>query len=91
MSSKELKSDEVAKMLHVSRNFVETLIAEGSLAGTRVAKDGQHRIPLDAVTAFKREMKMRQKLGLDSMISVSEKASLYEKELKDLPVRRRKR
>jgi hypothetical protein len=42
------------------------------------------------VIAYKKEMRKTRKLGLQDMIDASEKAGLYDLELEDVRVRRRK-
>jgi excisionase family DNA binding protein len=90
MKLQKLTSEEAAKMLHVSRVFVEALIEEGRLPGAHATGDGQFRIPRVSVIAYKKEMRKTRKLGLQDMIDASEKAGLYDLELEDVRVRRRK-
>ncbi|SFU26337.1 excisionase family DNA-binding protein [Paraburkholderia aspalathi] len=80
---------EAAKLLHVSRTQLDTLIDEGKLDAVRYTQGGHRRIQRAALLAYKEEIKTTQKKGLNRMVEASECMGLYETELEELPVRRK--
>jgi excisionase family DNA binding protein len=80
---------EAAKLLHVSRTHLNTLIDEGKLDRVHYTQGGHRRIQRAAVLAYKEESKTTQKKGLNRMVEASERMGLYDKELEGLPIRRK--
>lgn len=86
----ELTSEEAAKLLHVSRTHLNTLVDMGRL-GEVCRTAGRHRrIPKAAVLQYKAASKERQAKGLDAMAEASERLGLYDQELEGVPVRSKK-
>lgn len=85
--SGELTSEEAAKLLHVSRTHLNTLVDEGKLGQVRHTEGGHRRIPRAAVLAYRENTKKAQKKGLDRMVEASGRMRLYDEELEGLPVR----
>lgn len=86
----ELTSEEAAKLLHVSRTHLNTLVDTGQL-GEVCRTAGRHRrIPKAAVLRYKTASKERQAKGLDAMAQASERLGLYSQEFDGVPVRSRK-
>jgi excisionase family DNA binding protein len=84
----DLTCEEAAEILHVSVVYLGKLIAEQRLVGVRPDRKGEFLIPRASVLAYKKNVKRRQRAGLDQMIAASERSGLYESELEDIPVRR---
>ncbi|KXV09514.1 hypothetical protein CR51_10190 [Caballeronia megalochromosomata] len=89
VDSDELTREEAAKILHVSSAYLDKLIVAGLLPGVDVT-EGRERILRRSVLAFKRKLGKEQKASLRSMMEASERAGLYEEELRGLPPHRRK-
>lgn len=85
--AEEVTSEQAAKLLHVSRTHVNTLVAEGKLGTARLTPGGHRRLAKADVLRYKAESKTRQARGLDSMAAASERLGLYEDELAGIPVR----
>lgn len=85
----EVTSEEAAKLLHVSRTHLNTLVDEGKLGRIRHTQGGHRRIERAAVLAYKEMTKAKQKKGLARTAQASERMGLYDKELEGLPVRRK--
>jgi excisionase family DNA binding protein len=87
----ELTSEEAAKLLHVSRTHLNTLVDEGALGDVRITQGGHRRIPRAAVLAYKEKSTLAQRRGLDKMTEASQRMGLYDGELEGLPVRKKGR
>ncbi|MFM0179043.1 excisionase family DNA-binding protein [Paraburkholderia aspalathi] len=85
----ELTSEEAARLLHVSRTHLNTLVDEGKLGVVRHTQSGHRRIQRTAVLAHKEKIKTMQKKGLDRTVDASERMGLYDNELEGLPVCRK--
>lgn len=84
----ELSLEAVARVLFVSRSYVRRLIDEGRLSA-RMGDDGLPRLPLAAVMAYREQMRIRQREGMEQLMEASQRAGLYDAEAEDLPVRRK--
>jgi excisionase family DNA binding protein len=80
---------DAAKLLHVSRTYLNALIDEGRLDRVSYSQGGHRRIQRAAVLAYKEQSKITQKRGLKRMVDASQRMRLYDRELKELPVRRK--
>ncbi|BBU30254.1 hypothetical protein BTHE68_39880 [Burkholderia sp. THE68] len=85
----ELTSEEAAKLLHVSRTHLNTLIRDGRLTGVRLTPGGHRRISRAKVLAYKVSTEESQRQGLDEMVQASARMGLYDAELKNSPRRKR--
>jgi excisionase family DNA binding protein len=83
----ELTSEAAAKLLHVSRTHLNTLVDTGQLGTVRRTAGGHRRISRAAVFQYKAASKERQAKGLDAMVQATERLGLYDNELDDVPVR----
>jgi excisionase family DNA binding protein len=83
----ELTSEAAAKLLHVSRTHLNTLVDTGQLGEVRRTPGGHRRISKAAVLRYKAASKERQAKGLDAMVEASERLGLYDEELAGVPVR----
>jgi excisionase family DNA binding protein len=86
----QLTSEAAAKLLHVSRTHLNTLLDAGMLGEVSRTAGGHRRIPKAAVLTYKAESKARQAKGLDAMVKASQRLGLYKGELAGVP-RRAKR
>lgn len=86
----ELTSEDAAKLLHVSRTHLNTLVDTGQLGEVRRTAGRHRRIPKAAVLQYKAASKERQAKGLDAMSEASERLGLYDQELDGVPVRPKK-
>lgn len=86
-----LTSEEAADLLHVSRSHVNALADAGTLGEVMRTAGGHRRLSRAQVLAYKEQCKRTQAKGLEAMIAASEKAGLYDLELKAAPRRRRSR
>lgn len=77
-----LSSDEVAKILNVSRPYVGTLADSGRLGVVARAEDGRRRIPAAAVEAYRTEQMTRSRNALDELAAISQAAGLYNSDVK---------
>ncbi|WP_250481724.1 helix-turn-helix domain-containing protein [Caballeronia sp. NCTM5] len=89
MDSDEITREEAAAILHVSLVYLDKLIVAGVLPGVNVT-DGRERILKSSLLAYKRKLRRQQKTGLKDMVEASERAGLYEVELKGVAPHRRK-
>lgn len=85
-----LTSEAAAKLLHVSRTHLNSLLDAGMLGAVSRTAGGHRRIPKAAVLAYKANSKARQARGLEAMVQASQRLGLYEDELAGVP-RRAKR
>lgn len=85
-----LTSEAAAKLLHVSRTHLNTLLDAGALGDVSRTVGGHRRISKAAVLAYKASSKARQAKGLDAMVQASQRLGLYDEELAGVP-RRAKR
>jgi len=85
-----LTSEAAAKLLHVSRTHVNSLLDAGMLGEVSRTAGGHRRVSKAAVLAYKAASKARQAEGLDSLARASQRLGLYEDELAGVP-RRAKR
>lgn len=83
----ELTSEAAAKLLHVSRTHLNTLVDTGQLGEVRRTAGGHRRISKAAVLQYKAVSKERQAKGLVAMVEASERLGLYDQELEGVPVR----
>ena len=83
----ELTSEEAAKLLHVSRTHLNTLVDTGRLGEVSRTAGRHRRISKAAVLQYKAASKERQAKGLDAMAEASERLGLYDQELEGVPVR----
>lgn len=83
----ELTSEAAAKLLHVSRTHLNTLVDTGQLGNVRRTAGGHRRIAKAAVLQYKAASKDRQAKGLDAMVEATERLGLYDNELDGIPVR----
>ena len=83
-----MADDEAAALLHVTRAYLDTLIAEERLGEVSHAPDGERRVRRAAVLAYRNVMKAEQKEGLGRMIEASERMGLYDAEADGLSVRK---
>ena len=81
----EMTSEGAAKLLHVSRTHLNSLIDAGELGVVRRTSGGHRRISRPAVLAYWARTKERQFEGLDEMIEASQRLGLYDAEIDDLP------
>lgn len=86
----ELTSEAAAKLLHVSRTHLNTLVESGALGEVRRTAGGHRRISKSAVLEYKEKSKARQAKGLDEMMEASRRLGLYDVELANIPVRRKR-
>jgi excisionase family DNA binding protein len=86
----QLTSQAAAKLLHVSRTHLNTLLDAGKLGEVSRTAGGHRRISKAAVLAYKAASKARQAEGLASMARASQRLGLYKDELAGVP-RRAKR
>ncbi|WP_321943311.1 MerR family transcriptional regulator [Paraburkholderia tropica] len=84
----ELSLEAAARLLFVSRSYVRRLIDDGRLSA-RMDEDGLPWIPLSAATAYREQMRIRQREGMLQLMEASQRAGLYDAEAEDLPVRRK--
>jgi len=82
-----LTSAAAAKLLHVSRTHLNTLLDAGALGNISRTAGGHRRVSKAAVLAYKAESKARQAKGLDAMALASQRLDLYGDELADIPRR----
>jgi excisionase family DNA binding protein len=87
VAAQELTSEAAAKLLHVSRSHLNTLVDAGQLGEVRRTPGGHRRIAKAAVLQYKAASRERQTQGLSAMVEASERLGLYEEELAGLPVR----
>jgi excisionase family DNA binding protein len=87
----DLTSEEAARLLHVSRTHLNTLVDEGKFGEVRHTEGGHRRIPRAAVLAYRGKSKMTQTKGLDKMVEASGRMGLYDAELEGGPVRSKAR
>ena len=88
--SDELTSEEAAKLLHVSRTHLNTLVDTGRLGEVSRTAGRHRRISKAAVLQYKADSKKRQEKGLKAMIEASERLGLYDEEFAstaNIPVR----
>lgn len=90
VSEAEKTSVEAARLLHVSRTHLNTLIEEGKIGGVRRIQEGHRRLRLSAVLEYKEETKVLQKTALNKTIAASQRIGLYDAELEGLPVRKQR-
>ena len=81
----ELTFAEAAKLLHMSRTYLNTLVKAGTFSGVRKTRGGQRRIPRAEVLAYKKHSVMTQTQGLDRMMEVSQRIGLYDAENREVP------
>jgi len=74
-------SEEAAKLLHVSRTHVNSLVEAGKLGPVNVTQGGHRRISKAAVLSYKAASKHRQARGLAAMSVASQRLGLYNNEL----------
>ena len=86
----QLTSEAAAKLLHVSRTHLNTLLDAGALGDVSRTAGGHRRVSKVAVLAYKADSKARQAKGLDAMAQASQRMGLYNDELAGVP-RRAKR
>lgn len=86
----QLTSEGAAKLLHVSRTHLNTLLDAGALGDVSRTAGGHRRVSKAAVLAYKADSKVRQAKGLDAMAQASQRIGLYNDELVGVP-RRAKR
>ena len=86
----EITSEEAAKLLHVSRTHLNTLVDTGQLGEVRRTAGRHRRISKAAVLQYRAASKERQAKGLDAMAEASERLGLYDQELDGVPVRSKK-
>lgn len=86
----EITSEAAAKLLHVSRTHLNTLVESGVLGDVRRTAGGHRRISRAAVLEYKERSKARQAKGLDEMVEASRRLGLYDAELKGIPERRKR-
>lgn len=86
----EMTSEAAAKLLHVSRTHLNSLVDLGQLGPVRRTAGGHRRIPRAAVLQYKAASKARQAKGLDAMAEASRRLGLYANELDGVPVRTRR-
>jgi excisionase family DNA binding protein len=77
----ELTIAEAATLLHVSRTYLDTLLAAGKLPGIHETREGDRRIPRAEVLAFKERLVITQKRGLKRMMEASQRMGLYDAEI----------
>ncbi|MDB5999225.1 MAG: DNA-binding protein [Rhizobacter sp.] len=77
----ELTSEAAAKLLHVSRTHLNTLVDTGQLGAVRRTAGGHRRISRADVLRYKAASKERQAKGLDAMVQATERLGLYDNEL----------
>jgi excisionase family DNA binding protein len=85
--AEELTSEDAAKLLHVSRTHLNTLVDSGELGEIRRTAGRHRRISKAAVLRYKAASQERQSKGLDAMVQASERLGLYDRELDGVPVR----
>jgi len=85
-----LTTEEVARLLSVSRTHVISLIKSHVLMASQTS-GGHRRISKAAVLAYKAEMKNRQAEGLDAMTAATADMGLYEAELEGIPQRTKRK
>ena len=88
--TEELTSEAAAKLLHVSRTHLNTLVDTGQLGQVRRTAGGHRRISKAAVLQYKAASKERQAKSLDTMVEAGERLGLYDRELDGVPVRSRR-
>jgi len=86
----ELTSQAAAKLLHVSRKHLDTLVESGKLGDVGRTAGGHRRISKDAVLRYKLVSKARQAKALDVMVESTERLGLYDREVEDKPARNRR-
>lgn len=89
--SDELTLAEAARLLHVSRLYLITLVEEGRFPSVRVTRGGHRRISRAEVLAYKEKLRKSQMSGLEKMVDASQRMRLYDDEIRELRFRRRQR
>lgn len=74
-------SEEAAKLLHVSRTHINSLVEAGKLGPVNLTQGGHRRISKAAVLSYKADSKHRQARGLAAMTEASQQLGLYDNEL----------
>jgi excisionase family DNA binding protein len=75
-------SEEAAKLLHVSRTHINSLVDAGKLGPVSLTQGGHRRILKAAVLDYKPQGKRRQAQGLAAMAETSQRLGLYGDDLK---------
>lgn len=86
----EITSEAAAKLLHVSRTHLNSLVDSGQLGPVRRTAGGHRRISKASVLRYKAASKARQAKGLQAMGEASQRLGLYDHELDGVPVRARR-
>ena len=86
----QLTSETAARLLHVSRTHLNTLVDAGMLGEVGRTAGGHRRISKAAVLAYKAASKARQAQGLSAMAQASKRLGLYGDELAGVPRRTRR-
>lgn len=76
----ELSSEAAAKLLHVSRAHLNSLVDAEALGPIRRTKGGQRRIQKAAVLMYKADAQARQANGLSAMMAATQRLGLYDDE-----------
>lgn len=77
----QLTSEVAARLLHVSRTHLNTLVDAGVLGEVSRTAGGHRRVSKAAVLAYKADSRSRQAKGLDAMAQASQRLGLYDDEL----------
>lgn len=83
-----LTSAEAAKLLNVSRTYLNTLVEEGKLGPIERTEGGHRRIPKSVVLAYKQHSRRRQEKALEEMSKAAQDLGLYDTEMEGVPRRK---
>jgi excisionase family DNA binding protein len=76
--SRMLSTEEVAKILNVSRPYVVKLADSGKLGAIEKTEGGQRRIPAAAVKTYRSERQAKSRKALEDLAATSEEGRLYD-------------
>ncbi|WP_343654358.1 helix-turn-helix domain-containing protein [Paraburkholderia caribensis] len=80
---------EAARLLHVSKMYLLTLVEQGVFTGVHTTRGGHRQISHAEVLAYKEKLVKAQTDGLERMIEASQCMGLYDEEIRELPLRRK--
>jgi hypothetical protein len=84
---KNVDSNEGARLLHISRPYLDALVRSGELTVARITPDGRQWFSSAVLLAYKERLRARQRKGMKTMMEATRRTGLYEAELDGLPTR----
>lgn len=78
-----LSTEDVGKILNVSRPYVVSLAETGRLGVVSRTQDGQRRILAAAVETYRTEQITKSREALEGLAAMSQKAGLYNSDRQD--------